>query len=202
MFADLNKTTSAFDPVLRFCQVFGFVAFIGGFLLTLWNLKAVWTGKRRWPAKLWSVVLVFVHVHRALGRVRVPSDRLGSELLMAQLKLDVAVEKLRLAAPFRISGYVFEEQDAVVVTLSDGAHRGRGEASGVYYLGDNAPQMVAAIEGAAQPRSKPASTAPGCSSCCRPAARATRSTARCGISTRTAPARRSGNWPACRRRSR
>jgi len=65
---------------------------------------------------------------------------------MTRLKLDVAVEKLRLAAPFRISGYVFEEQDAVVVTLGDGTHRGRGEASGVYYLGDNAPQMVAAIE--------------------------------------------------------
>ena len=59
MFSDLNKTTTAFDPVLRFDQVFGFVAFIGGFLLTLWNLKAVWTGQRRWPAKLWSVVLVF-----------------------------------------------------------------------------------------------------------------------------------------------
>ena len=66
---------------------------------------------------------------------------------MPQLSLKVAVEKLRLAEPFRISGYVFEEQDAVVVTLDDGAHRGRGEASGVYYLGDNAPQMVAAIEG-------------------------------------------------------
>ena len=65
---------------------------------------------------------------------------------MAKLTLDVAVEKLRLAEPFRISGYVFEEQDAVVVTLGDGLHRGRGEASGVYYLGDNAPQMVAAIE--------------------------------------------------------
>ena len=59
MFSDLNKTTAAFDPVLRFDQVFGFVAFIGGFLLTLWNLWSVWTGKRRWPAKLWSVVLVF-----------------------------------------------------------------------------------------------------------------------------------------------
>ena len=67
---------------------------------------------------------------------------------MTKLTLDVAVEKLRLAEPFRISGYVFEEQDAVVVTLDDGEHRGRGEASGVYYLGDNAPQMVAAIEGA------------------------------------------------------
>jgi hypothetical protein len=59
MFSDLNKTTSAFDPVLRFAQVFGFVAFIGGFLLALWNLLVVWTGKRRWPAKLWSLALVF-----------------------------------------------------------------------------------------------------------------------------------------------
>jgi L-alanine-DL-glutamate epimerase-like enolase superfamily enzyme len=65
---------------------------------------------------------------------------------MSRLTLDVSVEKLRLAEPFRISGYVFEEQDAVVVTLGDGDQRGRGEASGVYYLGDNAPQMVAAIE--------------------------------------------------------
>jgi len=45
--------------VLRFTQVFAFIAFIGGLLLTLWNLKAVWTGQRRWPAKLWSIVLVF-----------------------------------------------------------------------------------------------------------------------------------------------
>jgi CubicO group peptidase (beta-lactamase class C family) len=59
MFSDLNKTTSAFDPVLRFDQVFGFIAFVGGFLLALWNLQAVWTGNRRWPAKLWSIALVF-----------------------------------------------------------------------------------------------------------------------------------------------
>ncbi len=58
MFADLNRTTTAFDPVIRFDQVFGIVAFIGGFLLTLWNLAVVWRGGRRWPAKLWSVVLV------------------------------------------------------------------------------------------------------------------------------------------------
>jgi len=59
MFSDLNKTTSAFDPVLRFAQIFGFIGFVGGFALTLWNLKAVWTGQRRWPAKLWSVLLAF-----------------------------------------------------------------------------------------------------------------------------------------------
>ncbi len=58
MFSDLNKTTEAFDPVLRFDQIFGFLAFVGGFVLILWNLWGVWTvGNRRWPAKLWGVVL-------------------------------------------------------------------------------------------------------------------------------------------------
>jgi len=65
---------------------------------------------------------------------------------MSAIKLSVAVEKLRLAAPFRISGYVMEEQDVIVVELRDGAHLGRGEASGVYYLGDTAAKLVAQIE--------------------------------------------------------
>ena len=65
---------------------------------------------------------------------------------MKALRMHVAVEKLRLAKPFRISGFVFEVQDAVVVTLDDGACRGVGEASGVYYLGDTAESMVSAIE--------------------------------------------------------
>jgi L-Ala-D/L-Glu epimerase len=67
---------------------------------------------------------------------------------MRALRLNIAVEKLRLAAPFRISGYVFAEQEVIVVTLDDGLHSGRGEASGVYYLGDTAQTMRAAIEGA------------------------------------------------------
>jgi L-alanine-DL-glutamate epimerase-like enolase superfamily enzyme len=66
---------------------------------------------------------------------------------MRALRLNTAVEKLPLSAPFRISGFVFEEQEVVVVTLDDGLHSGRGEASGVYYLGDTAQSMVAAIEG-------------------------------------------------------
>ena len=66
---------------------------------------------------------------------------------MRALRLSVAVEKLRLSAPFRISGFVFEEQEVVVVTLGDGLHAGRGEASGIYYLDDTAQSMVAAIEG-------------------------------------------------------
>jgi L-alanine-DL-glutamate epimerase-like enolase superfamily enzyme len=66
---------------------------------------------------------------------------------MRALRLNIAVEKLRLAAPFRISGFVFEEQEVIVVTLDDGMHSGRGEASGVYYLNDTAAAMEAAIEG-------------------------------------------------------
>lgn len=64
---------------------------------------------------------------------------------MAQT-LSYRVETHPLAAPFRISGYVFEASDLVVVELSDGEHRGRGEAGGVYYLGDEAPQIVEMLE--------------------------------------------------------
>ncbi|WP_339709393.1 dipeptide epimerase [uncultured Sphingosinicella sp.] len=63
-----------------------------------------------------------------------------------KLSLEVTVESLPLAKPFRISGHVFTHSDLVVVTLSDGVHSGRGEASGVYYLDDNVPEMLQAIE--------------------------------------------------------
>jgi len=65
---------------------------------------------------------------------------------MAALRLSYRVETHRLAAPFRISGFVFESSDVVVVELTDGTATGRGEAAGVYYLNDNAPQIVEALE--------------------------------------------------------
>ncbi len=65
---------------------------------------------------------------------------------MPALKLTVDVERLEFSAPFRIAGFLFEHQDAVVVTLEQGPYRGRGEACGVYYLNDNVEQMVAALE--------------------------------------------------------
>lgn len=67
---------------------------------------------------------------------------------MSGLRLSIETEKLRLAEPFHISGFVFEEQDVIVATLDDGAHRGRGEASGVYYLGDTARTMAAVLDAA------------------------------------------------------
>ena len=58
------------------------------------------------------------------------------------LTMDISTETLRFVEPFRISGYVFDGADVLVVTLSDGYHRGRGEASGVFFLGDDLQGMV------------------------------------------------------------
>jgi L-alanine-DL-glutamate epimerase-like enolase superfamily enzyme len=65
---------------------------------------------------------------------------------MPKLMMEVAVERVALAAPFRISGYVFDSAEIVVVTLSDGRLRGRGEAAGVYYTGDDAANIEAELE--------------------------------------------------------
>ena len=65
---------------------------------------------------------------------------------MPRLTMRVASETLRLAKPFRISGFVFEGSEVVVVTLSDGEHVGRGEGGGVFFLGDDVDHMRSALE--------------------------------------------------------
>ena len=62
------------------------------------------------------------------------------------LRLSLRNEPLPLAHPFRISGYVFEAMPATVATLDDGAHQGRGEGAGVYYLDDVPETMLATLE--------------------------------------------------------
>ncbi len=64
----------------------------------------------------------------------------------SRLTLEVQNENLRLKEPFRIAGYTFHESPVTVVTLRDGAHEGRGEASGVYYLDDKPEDMLRTIE--------------------------------------------------------
>jgi L-alanine-DL-glutamate epimerase-like enolase superfamily enzyme len=64
---------------------------------------------------------------------------------MARLKLGVSVEKLRLAKPFRIASRTFDSANAIVVTLDDGSFVGRGEATGVYYVGDDLTNMLAEL---------------------------------------------------------
>ena len=65
---------------------------------------------------------------------------------MAARRLQLEVEKLRLREPFRISGHIWTELDVILVTLEEGGRRGRGEACGVYYLGDTAQTLVATLE--------------------------------------------------------
>jgi len=57
MLNDNSNLGAKFDSSLLFTQVFGAIAFIGGSAAILWNLRTVWTGNRRWPAKTWSIVL-------------------------------------------------------------------------------------------------------------------------------------------------
>jgi len=61
--------------------------------------------------------------------------------------LSVDRAAIRFAEPFRITGYVFEAMPSVVATIRQGDAIGRGEAAGVYYLGDDQDQMISAIEG-------------------------------------------------------
>jgi L-alanine-DL-glutamate epimerase-like enolase superfamily enzyme len=53
---------------------------------------------------------------------------------------------IQFAEPFRIAGYVFTAMPSVVARIAEGECVGRGEAAGVYYLGDDQDRMLATIE--------------------------------------------------------
>jgi CubicO group peptidase (beta-lactamase class C family) len=57
MLSDFNELSSQFDGFLYFTQALGIIGFIGGFILILQNLNAVWAGPRHWPARVWSIIL-------------------------------------------------------------------------------------------------------------------------------------------------
>jgi L-alanine-DL-glutamate epimerase-like enolase superfamily enzyme len=60
----------------------------------------------------------------------------------------LTVEKaaIRFAEPFRITNYVFAEMPSILARIGDGETVGRGEAAGVYYLGDDQANMLATVE--------------------------------------------------------
>jgi L-alanine-DL-glutamate epimerase-like enolase superfamily enzyme len=64
----------------------------------------------------------------------------------ASRNLTVEKAEIRFAEPFRITGYVFESMPSIVARIADGSVTGRGEAAGVYYLGDDQDRMLATIE--------------------------------------------------------
>jgi L-alanine-DL-glutamate epimerase-like enolase superfamily enzyme len=63
------------------------------------------------------------------------------------LHVERALDGLRLKAPFRISGHVFETVPVLTVTLRQGALTGEGEAAGVYYFNDLPPSMAETLDG-------------------------------------------------------
>ena len=64
-------------------------------------------------------------------------------------RLIVERAETRFAEPFRISGYVFDAMPSIVARISDGEIEGRGEAAGVYYLGDHQERMLGDVESVA-----------------------------------------------------
>lgn len=64
----------------------------------------------------------------------------------ASRSLDVHKAAIRFAEPFRITGYVFESMPSIVAEIADGDRMGRGEAAGVYYLGDDQQRMLGRVE--------------------------------------------------------
>jgi CubicO group peptidase (beta-lactamase class C family) len=57
MINDTNNLSAKADAVLHFVQLLGIVTFLLGLVLIAWNLKAVWGAPRRWPARVWSLIL-------------------------------------------------------------------------------------------------------------------------------------------------
>jgi L-alanine-DL-glutamate epimerase-like enolase superfamily enzyme len=62
------------------------------------------------------------------------------------LKLRAAVECWPLITPFRITGHTWHALDAVVVSLEQDGHVGRGEGEGVYYRQDTPALALKKIE--------------------------------------------------------
>jgi L-alanine-DL-glutamate epimerase-like enolase superfamily enzyme len=53
---------------------------------------------------------------------------------------------IRFAEPFRIANYLFEAMPSIVARIAQDETVGRGEAAGVYYLGDGQDQMLEIVE--------------------------------------------------------
>ena len=64
----------------------------------------------------------------------------------ASRTLQLEKAAIRFAEPFRITGYVFEAMPSIIARIAEGDRTGRGEAAGVYYLGDDQQHMLQTVE--------------------------------------------------------
>ena len=113
--------------------------------------------------------------------------------------LKVGVERWPIRGGFTISRGAKHEAVVVVATISDGVASGQRRMRPLCPLWRERRGRGRARSRLARLPSRPASTAPGFRPCCRLARRATRSTARCGISRRRSPDEARPSLPASRR---
>jgi len=59
--------------------------------------------------------------------------------------LKFSAEPWSFKVPFTITGHTFSDVDLLLVSVSENGVTGRGEAAGVYYLGDDGARMVADV---------------------------------------------------------
>lgn len=64
------------------------------------------------------------------------------------MKIETRIERVRMARPVAVSRGSYPEHDVVVVTLSDGSFRGRGECCAIAHFGLSAEQTVSDIDAA------------------------------------------------------
>lgn len=62
MMADFHLLGGAMDWAIYLLQIVGTIAFIGMVVVAAWNLLLVWTGKRGWFSKLWSILVLLAAV--------------------------------------------------------------------------------------------------------------------------------------------
>jgi len=58
MTKDFSNMSDVLVPWLWLLYVTGVVAFVGALIVNIWNVRVVWRDRRRWFAKLWSLLLV------------------------------------------------------------------------------------------------------------------------------------------------
>ena len=66
------------------------------------------------------------------------------------MRVNVTAERWELRSPFRITRGTFHFAEVVVVEIENGAFRGRGEAAGVDYHGEDTAALIARIEAVAE----------------------------------------------------
>lgn len=65
---------------------------------------------------------------------------------MSRRHIAATTESWAFREPFTITGYTFTSSDLLLVSVEENGSRGRGEAAGVYYLGETGESMRADVE--------------------------------------------------------